>query len=300
MDRWQQYHNAPRSIGVRAQGRPPNALKHLEPAVTNRRKIPAASHIDFAHHLADLAGAAILPHFRQPLAVRNKAAGAGFDPVTAADQAAEQAIRAAIEERFPDHGILGEELAPRPGTGRHQWVVDPIDGTRAFITGNPLWGTLIGLNEEGAPVLGLMDQPFTRERFWATDGRAHMRGPDGKTRPIKTRDCASLAEAVLTSTHPDLFAAPADAALFDRLRERVRMTRFGGDCYGYCMLAAGFVDIVVEAGLKPYDVVALIPIIEGAGGRITTWDDKPASQGGRIVASGDARVHREALELLAG
>ena len=257
-------------------------------------------YLDFAHRLADLSGAAILPYFRHALVVKNKASGAGFDPVTAADRAAERAIRAAIAKSFPDHGILGEEFAAVRGAGRYQWVVDPIDGTRAFIMGSPLWGTLIGLVDDGKPVLGLMDQPFTRERFWAYRGAARMRAPDGRTRRLKTRGCSGLAEAVLTSTHPDLFGSPKEQAAFGRLKARARMTRYGGDCYGYCLLAAGFVDVVVEAGLKAHDVAALIPIIEGAGGRITTWDNKPALHGGRILATGDARVHEEALALLSG
>jgi len=235
------------------------------------------------------------------MAVRNKAGSeAGYDPVTAADRAAERALRAAISKRFPEHGIIGEEFPPRSGAGSHQWVIDPIDGTRAFIMGSPLWGTLIGLVENGVPVLGLMDQPFTRERFWAEQGRTHLRGPDGKTCRLKTRECPSLAEAVLTSTHPDLFGSRLEAAAFARVKRRARMTRYGGDCYGYCLLAAGFVDVVVEAGLKPHDVVALIPIVEGAGGQITTWDNKPAMHGGRILATGDRRVHEEALGLLNG
>jgi myo-inositol-1(or 4)-monophosphatase len=164
--------------------------------------------------------------------------------------------------------------------------------------GSPLWGTLIALVEGNEPVLGLMDQPFTRERFWADRRTARMRGPDGRTRRLRTRSCPRLSEAVLTSTHPDLFSTQRELASFGRLKARVRMTRFGGDCYGYCLLAAGFVDIVVESGLKPHDVAALVPIIESAGGRITTWDDKPALHGGRIVAAGDARVHREALAVL--
>jgi len=259
----------------------------------------SSTYVDFAHVLADLAAAAILPHFRRPLAVANKAdAGADYDPVTVADRAAERAIRAAIAKRFPDHAIVGEEFAPRPGAGSQQWVIDPIDGTRAFIMGSPLWGTLIGLIEGGVPILGLMDQPYTRERFWAAGGKAHGRGPDGKVRRLKTRQCPGLAEAVLSSTHPDLFAARREAAGFARVKRRARMTRYGGDCYGYCLLAAGFVDVVVEAGLKPHDVVALIPIIEGAGGRITTWDNRPALDGGQILAAGDARVHAEALALL--
>jgi histidinol phosphatase-like enzyme (inositol monophosphatase family) len=260
---------------------------------------PTPSLIDFAHVLADLAGAAILPHFRRRLKVANKS-GVGYDPVTVADRAAERAMRAAIVKQFPEHAIVGEEFAPRAGAGAHQWVLDPIDGTRAFIMGSPLWGTLIGLLEAGVPVLGVMDQPFTRERFWGVRGRAHLRGPDGSTRRLKARECATLAEAVLTTTHPDLFAVRPEGAAFARVRARARMTRYGGDCYGYCLLAAGFVDIVVEAGLKPHDVVALIPIIEGAGGQITTWDNQPATDGGRILATGDRRLHAEAIALLRG
>jgi myo-inositol-1(or 4)-monophosphatase len=265
--------------------------------VTRASKPASRGLLDFAHKLADLSAAAIVPHFRKVRSVHNKAA-VGFDPVTAADRAAERAMRAAISKRFPEHGIVGEEFAARAGEGRYRWVLDPIDGTRAFITGSPLWGTLIGLTEADEPILGLMNQPFTDERFWGDGRGARMRSPGGRTRALATRACAGLAEAVLTTTHPDLFAAPVEAAAFRRVKERARMTRFGGDCYGYCLLAAGFIDIVVEAGLKPYDVVALIPIIEGAGGRITTWEGAPAAKGGRIVAAGDAAVHTEALALL--
>jgi histidinol phosphatase-like enzyme (inositol monophosphatase family) len=250
--------------------------------------------------LADLSAAAILPNFRKQLAVSNKAGPGAFDPVTAADRAAEKAIRKAILARFPDHGIVGEEYGTVAGAGRYRWVIDPIDGTRTFITGSPLWGTLIGLMDGPTPVLGLMNQPFTAERFWSDGRRAHWRGPAGKARSIKTRSCARLADAVLTSTHPDLFASPEEASRFGAVRSRVRMTRFGGDCYGYCLLAAGFVDLIVEAGLKAYDIVALVPIIEAAGGIVTTWDGGPATDGGRIVAAGDRRVHQEALAILRG
>ncbi len=266
--------------------------------MTPTLKLSVQDYMDFAHSLADLSAAAILPYFRRSLTVRNKAAGRGFDPVTAADRAAERAIRHAIVKRFPDHGVLGEEFAATKGAGRYQWVVDPIDGTRAFIMGSPLWGTLIGLIDNGVPVAGLMDQPFTGERFWADRRAARLRTPDGKTRRLKTRACGSLEEAVLTSTHPDLFASSKELAAFSRIKARARMTRYGGDCYGYCLLAAGFVDIVVEAGLKPHDVAALIPIIESAGGQITTWDNKPALDGGRIIATGDERVHKQALALI--
>jgi histidinol phosphatase-like enzyme (inositol monophosphatase family) len=258
------------------------------------------AHLAFAHALADLAGAAILPYFRRRLTVRNKDGGAGFDPVTAADRAAERAMRKAIAAQFPDHGVVGEEFADTPGAGRYHWVLDPIDGTRAFIMGSPLWGTLIGLTRDGAPVLGLMDQPFTRERFWGDGRTAHMRVSEGKPRRLKVRACQGLGDAVLTSTHPDLFSSATERTAFGRLKSRTRMTRYGGDCYGYCLLASGFVDLVVESGLKPHDIAALIPIIEGAGGMITTWDGKPAIHGGRVVAAGDPRVHKEALAVLAG
>ncbi len=266
--------------------------------VTRARKPAAKDFLRFAHELADISAAAILPYFRRSLRVTNKQAGAGFDPVTAADRAAERAIRAAIARRFPDHGILGEEFASVEGSGRHQWVVDPIDGTRAFIMGSPLWGTLIGLIDGGRPLLGVMDQPFTRERFWGDGRTAHMRGPDGRSRRLKTRTCRALAEAVVTSTDPDMFAGSTERAGYGRVKARARMTRYGGDCYGYCLLAAGLVDVVIEVGLKSHDIVALIPIIEGAGGRVTTWDGGPALDGGRIVAAGDPRVHAEALQLL--
>ena len=255
-------------------------------------------YLDFAHDLADISAAAILPYFRRRLTVTNKGSGTMFDPVTVADRAAEKVMRTAIEARFPDHGILGEEFPERKGSSPHRWLLDPIDGTRAFIMGSPVWGTLLGLTEGGEPSVGLMNQPFTGERFWSAGKGAHMRDPGGRTRKLSTRRCTSLSDAILTTTHPDLFASRGDAAAFKRLRERARMTRFGGDCYGYCLLAAGFVDLVVEAGLKPYDIVPLIPIIEGAGGRVTTWEGDPATQGGRILAAGDVRLHEEAMKVL--
>jgi myo-inositol-1(or 4)-monophosphatase len=264
------------------------------------RTMTSRAGLEFAHTLADLSANAILPCFRKPLAVGNKAGPAAFDPVTAADRAAERAIREAILARFPNHGIVGEEYGTVAGKGRYRWVIDPIDGTRAFITGSPLWGTLIGLMDGHRPILGLMNQPFTGERFWSDGRRAHWRGRSGKARRIGTRACARLGDAVLTSTHPEMFASPDEAGRFNDVRLRVRMTRFGGDCYGYCLLAAGFVDLIVEAGLKPYDIVALVPIVEAAGGIVTTWDGGPATDGGRVVAAGDKRVHQEAMAILRG
>lgn len=255
--------------------------------------------LDFAHELADLSGDVIRPYFRKSIAVTNKAAKGAFDPVTAADQAAERAIARAIAERWPAHGLVGEEFGSTHADAQLCWVVDPIDGTRAFIMGSPLWGTLIGLRDGQAPLLGVMDQPFTRERFWSAEKASYLRTGDGKARRLKTRGCARLADAVITTTHPDLFGPGFEAQAFARLRAKARMTRFGGDCYGYCLIAAGFVDIVVETGLNAYDVLALIPIIERAGGRVTTWKGEPATAGGRILASGDARLHDEALAVLA-
>jgi histidinol phosphatase-like enzyme (inositol monophosphatase family) len=261
---------------------------------------PVPTFLDFAHHLADRSGETILRHFRRRRAVTNKAGGLHFDPVTIADRSAERVMREAIAQQYPDHGIVGEEFEAAPGIGRYHWILDPIDGTRAFISGNPLWGTLIALTDRGRPVLGLMNQPFTRERFWAWGRTAWMQGPEGRPRRLRTRACARLEDAVVTTTHPDLFADVHEHGRFGEIKSRARMTRFGGDCYGYCLLAMGCVDLVVEAGLKPYDVMALIPLIENAGGMITTWEGEPALNGGRVVAAGDARTHRQGLRLLAG
>ena len=268
-----------------------------EPKMTSRSEVSA--YAAAAHEFADLAGAAILPHFRRRIRIDNKASDGKFDPVTAADRAAERAISKALATRWPHHGLEGEEYGHRNPDARMRWIIDPIDGTRAFILGMPIWGTLIGLMDGETPIVGLMDQPYTRERFWSGPTASYFRGTDGKERRIKTRDCEKLADAMLTTTDPDLFTATRDKRGFKAVKERVRSVRYGGDCYTYCLLAAGLVDIVIETGLKPHDVVALIPIIERAGGRITTWEGKPATGGGRIVAAGDARMHQEAMSLLA-
>ncbi len=202
--------------------------------------------LPFAHSLADLSGRVILPHFRRALAVDNKSGPGDFDPVTIADRAAEQAIAAAIKDAYPDHGLIGEEFGSHAADARFRWVVDPIDGTRAFIMGYPVWGTLIGLMDGGAPVLGMMDQPFTRERFWTGPQASYLRVGDGKPRKITTRGCGRLEDAIFSTTHPDLFASGDETEGFLRLKGRARMTRYGGDCYAYAMLAAGFVDLVAR------------------------------------------------------
>ncbi len=263
---------------------------------------PSASQIKgllaVAHDLADQSATVILRQFRKPMDVVNKAGNAAFDPVTKADKAAERTIARVIRSCLPEHGILGEEFGQERPDSPFQWVIDPIDGTRSFITGTPMWGTLIGLLHQGAPVLGIMNQPFTRERFWADATTTRARDASGKTRRLATRRCPRVADALMMTTTPDIFSATAEREGFARVRREVRMTRFGGDCYAYCLLASGFVDLVIEANLQTYDVVALIPIVERAGGRMTTWDGKPATSGGRIIASGDPALHEQALKLL--
>ncbi|MGE3231350.1 MAG: histidinol-phosphatase [Hyphomicrobium sp.] len=251
-----------------------------------------------AHELADRSADVIRPHFRRALAVDNKAGANAFDPVTKADQAAERAIVKLIRARVPEHGIVGEEYGSERVDAPYQWVIDPIDGTRSFITGTPMWGTLIGLLNSGEPVLGMMNQPFTGERFWTAKSASHRSDPTGKTRRMRTRSCAKLSEALAMTTSPELFQPGVEADAFQRVKRDARMVRYGGDCYAYCMLAAGFVDLVIESGLKSYDVVALIPIVERAGGRMTTWDGSPATSGGRIVASGDPALHDKVLKLI--
>lgn len=275
------------------------ALRRLEPIMTKALRPSTAQLVATAHDLADCAGAAILPHFRKRMKVENKHQGTGFDPVTAADKAAERAMRMLLRQRFPTHGIVGEEYDTHHSDDRHHWVLDPIDGTRAFICGFPLWGVLIGLLEDDDAILGMMDQPYTRERFWAAGNKATMRTADGKTRTLKTRSCSSLSDAVLVATALDMFKPGVEQDGFQRISRAVRMTRFGGDCYAYCMLAAGQIDLVVEASLKQVDIVALIPIIERAGGRVTSWDGSTAINGGRIVAAGDPKIHDAALKVLA-
>jgi len=254
--------------------------------------------IDFASfvdQLASASGDTILPFFRTALAVENKKAG-GFDPVTAADRAAENAMRALIRKTFPGHGIIGEEYGNERSDAEYVWVLDPIDGTKSFIAGMVAWGTLIGLMRFGEPVFGMMHQPFIGERFSGDGGAAHYRGRAGN-RELRVRDCAKLSDALLFTTSP-LLMNDADRAAFKRVEDAVKLSRYGGDCYAYCMLAAGQIDLVIETEIKPYDIIPLIPIITGAGGIVTTWENGPPQSGGRIVVAGDKRVHKAALAML--
>ena len=243
----------------------------------------------FAEELADASGPLIMRHFRSPMQVEDKGC-AGFDPVTVADKAAERLIRELIAARYPGHGILGEEEAVSAGSSPLTWVLDPIDGTRAFVTGMPLWGTLIALNDGRRPVIGVMDQPFTRERFVGMPGAAWRNGE-----PLRTSSCIGLDAARLMCTTPDMFTLAGQRTAFEHVAGQARLVRYGGDCYAYCMLAAGHVDAVIEASLQPYDVQALIPIVEGAGGRMTRWDGGDAQHGGAILACGDPSLHDQLL-----
>lgn len=256
--------------------------------------------IALIHRLSDTAGEVIRPYFRRKLDIIDKGAGvAMFDPVTAADKGGEEAIRAVLEIERPEDGILGEEFPEKQGSNGRTWVIDPVDGTRAFITGQTQWGTLIALNENGIPALGVLDQPVTRERFLGTASKTELHTPDGVS-ALSVRSCESLAQAVLMTTHPWNYFDASEQIAFRNLSEAVMMSRFGGDCYAYGLLAMGFVDLIVEARLKPWDIQALIPIVEGAGGIITDWKGGPCAEGGRVIAAGDKRVHAEAMKYLAG
>lgn len=260
--------------------------------MTDLSELPA-----FLDRLASAASDSIMPHFRAGAAVANKET-ARFDPVTIADRKAEQAMRTLINATYPRHGIIGEEFGAENADAEFVWVLDPIDGTRSFITGLPVWGTLIGLMRGGKPILGMMAQPFTGERFAGDGTRAWYTGPGGAG-ALKVRPCAALDQASLFTTTPALFKG-AERDAYDRVEAAARMPRYGIDCYAYCMVAAGHADLVVEVGLQPYDIVALIPVIEGAGGRVTDWTGGSAAGGGKVVATGDRRLHDEVLAKLAG
>lgn len=252
----------------------------------------------FLGELAALAGDAALPYFRTPLVIENKG-DVRFDPVTIADRAVEQVLRDAIRRRYPAHSIIGEEYGAHRGDAAFCWVIDPIDGTRAFVSGLPTWGTLVALCEGDKPRFGLMSQPFVGEMFIGGNGASRWtRG--AATRLLKTRGAERLETASLFATTPEMFAADIEWPRFEQLTQRVRSTRYGADCYAYCMLAAGYVDLVVEAGLGFYDIAALVPIVEGAGGVVSNWEGSPIRAGGRVLAAANAALHVQALAILRG
>ena len=255
--------------------------------------------LDFAHAMAVAAGREILPHFRVALDIEDKGSPAGYDPVTVADRAAEMVIRTGIARAYPDHGIRGEEHGWERGASNYTWVIDPIDGTKSFILGQLHWATLIALHDGERVVAGVAHQPYVGESFVATvDGTAQWRR-GGERRTLRARGCGKLGDAVLACTHPSMFRTPPERAAFDRVADRARLTRWGGDCYAYCLLAMGLIDIVIESSLQAYDVQALIPIVTAAGGVMTSWTGGGCDEGGSVVACGDRVLHGEVLKLLA-
>ena len=252
------------------------------------------SFLALAAELADAAGAAIRPYFRQKIAIEEKS---DLSPVTAADRGAEAAMRRLIAARFPEHGIIGEEFGREREDAEFVWVLDPIDGTKSFISGVPLFGTLIALARHGRPILGIIDQPISRERWVGAAGRPTTFNGQA----IHCRACGSLGAGTVFSTSPDMFKG-ADAAAHARVARAVKLVRYGADCYAYGLLALGLIDLVIEASLKPYDFMAMVAIVEGAGGLATDWQGRPLdlASDGRVLVAGDARAHQQALALLAG
>ncbi|MFK7882383.1 histidinol-phosphatase [Roseobacter sp.] len=250
-----------------------------------------------AHLLADSARAAILPYFRRFDLVEDNKLDRGYDPVTQADRAAECAMRAILARERPDDAILGEEYGSKEGQSGLTWVLDPIDGTRGFVSGTPTWGVLIAVSDDQGPFYGMIDQPYIGERFFGTWGRAQMRGPQGQV-DLRTRATKALKNAIIFTTFPEVGTA-AEGAAFRALAEQTKLTRYGMDCYAYALLAAGQIDLVVEAGLQAYDIQAPIALIEAAGGVVTDWQGRPAHHGGRALAAANADVHAQALAILA-
>ena len=257
---------------------------------TEHPEFPAA--LALAEQLADVARRIVLAHFRAPLAIERKIDGT---PVTAADRDIETHMRRMIRAAFPGHAVRGEEFAAE-GSGEFTWVLDPIDGTKSFISGYPLFGSLIALQHGDRPVLGVIEAPVVAERWVGADGRATLF--NGK--PARARDCRSLGEAILYTTTPDTFDTPAERSRFEALSARTALRRFGGDCYLYGMLASGFCELVVESHLKPHDFMAVIPVVTGAGGRISDWRGAPlgAASDGRVVAASTEALWHQALEIL--
>lgn len=250
-----------------------------------------------AEALADAARKVILPHFRATdLSAENKLSNGDYDPVTIADKAAESAMRDILHKQRPDDAILGEEYGFSDGTSGLTWVLDPIDGTRGFVSGTPTWGVLIAVGGADGPELGIIDQPYIGERFLGGFGQAWMRGPLGECK-LKCQGASVLSQATLFTTFPEV-GAPDERAGFEALSAKVQLTRFGADCYAYALLAAGHIDLVVEAGLHPHDIQAPIALIKAAGGIVTDWHGNPAHQGGRAVAAANPELHAQALAIL--
>ncbi|MGC1817495.1 MAG: inositol monophosphatase family protein [Casimicrobiaceae bacterium] len=257
-----------------------------------------AAYAEFALAAAREAGAAILPHFRVPIAVDDKGGARGYDPVTEADRAAEDVIRRAILRDWPGHGIEGEERGVEPGTAPLTWVIDPIDGTRSFILGQLHWATLIALNDGTRPVVGVVHQPYVEESFVACDGASEWRR-HGQRRRLATRLCPRVEDAIVATTDPRHFVSVRQMHAWRAATDGTRLVRYGGDCYCYTQVAMGLTDIVIETGLQPYDVQALIPLIEYAGGVMTNWAGGSCQRGGDVLACGDPELHAQILRRIA-
>ncbi len=249
-----------------------------------------------AYQLAEAARPIALRHFRQSATTAENKLQGGFDPVTIADRSIEKTMRKILAELRPDDAVTGEEYENTTGSSGLTWIVDPIDGTRGYISGTPTWGVLVGLADDTGPILGVIDQPYTGERFVGGFGTAVMHHK-GATRSIQTRDCGSLADAVLFSTFPEV-GTKAEGRAFEAVKAQAKLTRYGMDCYAYALVAAGHIDLVIEAGLNSYDIAAPIALIEQAGGVVTNWSGGPALAGGRVLAAGCQAVHQEALAIL--
>ncbi len=249
-----------------------------------------------AHELADAARQATLLHFRAEGLTAETKETQRFDPVTVADRLSEERMRAILARRRPQDAVLGEEFGPSPGTSGLTWVLDPIDGTRGYLSGTPTWGVLISVRDASGPVFGIIDQPYIQERFEGGFGRAAVTGPMGRW-ALRTRPPRPLSEAILFTTFPEV-GTPDEGAAFRRVSGAARLTRYGMDCYAYALIAAGQIDLVIEAGLQAYDVQAPIAVIEAAGGVVTDWQGRPAHDGGRILAAANREIHAAALALL--
>ena len=251
----------------------------------------------FAIALAEASAAAILPYFRNNAAIEVKD-GPVWDPVTEGDRAGERAIRALIERHYPDHGIHGEEYGIKPGSSPFTWVLDPVDGTRSFVCGMPTWATLIGLSFEGRPVLGLMNQPVVGDMFYGNPlGAWHAYR--GATMPITTRTGVPLSRATLATTAPELYRSAENQRRFHSLKDRAQLTRYGGDAYFFCLMAAGHIDIAMDCGLQPYDITPLLPIVTGAGGVAAEWTGGDFTKGGNVITAGSQALLDEALAVMA-
>lgn len=258
----------------------------------------AAELVATAHELADVARIATLSHFRTRALVAETKETDRFDPVTAADRLSEERMRDVLARRRPGDAILGEEFGASTGTSGLTWVLDPIDGTRSYLAGTPTWGVLISVRDAEGPLFGIIDQPYIGERFEGGLGRTRVLGPMGEAE-LGVRAARPLSEAILFSTFPEVGTAEEGAA-FRRVAARAKLVRYGTDCYAYALIAAGQIDLVIEAGLQAYDVQAPIAVIEAAGGIVTDWQGRPAHDGGQILAAASREIHVEALALLNG